>query len=373
MSEALNDLIVSRIRERGPISAAEFMDLALYHPDFGYYASSARRSGRQGDFFTSVDTGPLFGEMIAQQMAEMWSVLERTGASRFDLVEAGAGIGLLTRDILDAIARHHGELYDRLRVTLVERSAAARQAQAATLQHHHTRLAASQLSLPSRITGLLLANELLDAMPVHVVSIKDGVIREIHVGERDGVLVEVEAEPSDPALLDRLTPDADVMPSSWRGEINLEAERWLAAAAAAIERGFLLLFDYGHEQRELRSDTHAHGTLTTYRGHKADVVSWLSDPGSHDLTAHVNLTAVRSAAREAGLEDLGCVDQTYFLIGLGLAERVPAESDAAAVARRLAAKALILPGSLGSTMKIMAFAKNVGRPSLLGLASGRLT
>src|SRR5262245_37931944 len=99
------------------------MELALYHRELGYYASSARRSGASGDFFTNVDAGPLFGEMIAEQMADMWRVLRLAGASRFDLVEAGAGTGRLARDLLDAAARHHPDLYDNLRVTLVERSA----------------------------------------------------------------------------------------------------------------------------------------------------------------------------------------------------------------------------------------------------------
>ena len=224
MSDALKDLIVSRIRDRGPITAAAFMELALYHPELGYYASAVRRSGAEGDFFTSVDAGPLFGEMIAAQMAEMWRVLEQAGAAHFDLVEAGAGSGRLTRDILDAAADRHPELYERLRVTLVERSAAARTAHASTLADHRARVRGSQVSLPSRITGLLLANELLDAMPVHVMTVRDGVVREIHVGERDGVLVEIESEPSDPVLSDRLRAANDPMPSAWRGEINLAAE-----------------------------------------------------------------------------------------------------------------------------------------------------
>jgi len=373
LSDALHDLIVSRIRDRGPMTAAAFMELALYHPELGYYASAERRSGAGGDFFTSVDAGPLFGEMIAEQMAEMWRALESAGATHFDLVEAGAGSGRLTRDVLDAAARLHPALYERLRVTLVERSTAARAAQASTLTDHDAVIGASQASLPSRLTGLLLANELLDAMPVHLMTVRDGIIREVHVTEHHGRLLELELEPSDPALSGRLRDPDAALPSVWRGEISLEAERWIAAAGQAIERGFMLLFDYGHEQMELRSATHAGGTLTTYRSHAADRAGWLSDPGSQDLTAHVDLTAIRAAARSAGFDDLGCVDQTYFLVGLGLTDRIPTTSDPAAIARRLAAKTLILPGGLGSTMKVMAFAKNLGRPSLLGMSTGRLT
>jgi SAM-dependent MidA family methyltransferase len=183
-------------------------------------------------------------------------VLESAGATHFDLVEAGAGSGRLTRDILDAAARRHPALYGRLRVTLVERSTAARAVQASTLTDHDGVIGASQASLPSRLTGLLLANELLDAMPVHVMTVRAGIIREVHVTEHHGRLLELELEPSDPALSERLRgPDPPLPPPVWRGEISLEAERWIAAAGQAIERGFMLLFDYGHEQTELRSAT----------------------------------------------------------------------------------------------------------------------
>jgi SAM-dependent MidA family methyltransferase len=147
----------------------------------------------------------------------------------------------------------------------------------------------------------------------------------------------------------------------------------MSAAAAAIDRGFVLLFDYGHEAHELYSRLHAAGTLTTYRRHAAGARHWLDDPGEADLTAHVNLTAIRHAARLAGLEVLGIVDQMYFLTSLGIVDRLPEGADRAAISRRLTAKTLLMPGGLGSTMKVMAFGKNVGRPALRGFASGRLT
>ena len=134
---SLLDRIISDIRLRGPLSVAEFMELALYDPERGYYAGAAQRSGRHGDFFTSVDVGPLFGEAIAAQLVEMWDVLRLRGAESFDLVEAGAGNGRLARDVMDAAAAHSPEFYRHIRLTLVERSAAARAAQPASLGSAH--------------------------------------------------------------------------------------------------------------------------------------------------------------------------------------------------------------------------------------------
>jgi SAM-dependent MidA family methyltransferase len=340
-------LLVSRIRERGPLTVAEFMELALYHHEHGYYSRAAQRSGRHGDFFTSVDVGPLFGELLAVELDEMWRTLRSRGATEFDLVEAGAGNGRLARDVLDAAARYHPDLYANVRLTLVERSAAARDAQRAALGPHVGRLAGMRAELPHRVTGAIYANELLDALPVHIVTMTARGLQEIVVDERNG--------------------------AGARIEIGLAAAAWVRAASDALTRGFLLLFDYGHDARELQSPSCAGGTLMAYHSHTAGAVGWLDAPGEHDLTSHVDLTAVRQAAEGAGLDTLGIIDQTYFLLSLGLAERLATGHDRRAIEQRLAARTLVMPGGLGSTMKAMVFAKGVGVPPLRGIASGRLT
>lgn len=355
------------------MTVAAFMALALYHPEHGYYSRSTQRSGRGGDFFTSVDVGPLFGEMIAAQLDEMWALLSSEGAAHFDLVEAGAGNGRLTRDILDTARRQYPDLYAHARVTLVERSAAARAAQASTLREHADRLRDSRADLPASITGVILANELLDALPVRVVTMTEEGLREVMIAERGGTLVEIDAPLSDPSIDDYFARCGATPAPGGRAEVGLDATAWVAAAAAALDRGFLLLFDYGHEARELFSAAHAAGTLMAYRAHTAAARHWLSEPGENDLTAHVNLTAIRAAAEAAGLDTLRIVDQTYFLLSLGLADRLETGHDRHASSLRLAARTLIMPGGLGSTMKVMGFARGAGRPALRGFASGRLT
>jgi SAM-dependent MidA family methyltransferase len=379
----LIDVIRDQIRSRGPLTAAAFIDLALYHPESGYYARAGQRSGRGGDFFTSVDVGALFGELLAVQLAECLDVLNARGSdpqAGFQLVEAGAGNGRLARDILDTLERDRPDLYARIAVNLVERSPLARAAQPAALGPHARMLAGSGADMPEVVTGVVYANELLDAFPVHIVVMRDQGLREVFVDERDGELVEIEGEPTTPALqayVDRLGLS---LAGGARAEINLAAVEWIAAAARSIERGFLILIDYGHEAVELFSGSHATGTLTTFSAHRDSVhrTDWLRDPGGRDITSHVDLTSVRRAAEEAGLTTLGFTDQTYFLLGLGLLERVasPATvaqgSDPAPVAhgfsRANQAKTLMLPGGLGSTHKVMVFGKNVGKPPLKGLS-----
>ena len=379
----LRELIAARITESGPISLAEFMELSLYHPELGYYARAARNSGRAGDFFTSVDVGPLFGELLARQFAEMWRIIRWTAAqsdaqqssarsspvaqdgsspARLDLVEAGASDGRLSKDILDAAARNDPDFYAAIGLSLVERSPAARVAQQAALGPHASLLKYSGPAFPHEVRGVIFANELLDALPVHQVVMTDGGLREVFIGYEHGRFVEQLQEPATPKITEYLARAGASLPRDGRAEVNLAAEAWVKAAAASLQQGFLVVIDYGHDERQLYGGSHAAGTLTSFKRHTqfADI---LQSPGEHDLTAHVDLTAVTRAAEAAGLQTLGCLDQTYFLIGLGIAEleRMP-------LRQRLAMKTLLLPGGLGSTHKVLIFGKHVGTPSLQGLS-----
>ena len=379
--------IADLIRERGPLTVAAFMDLALYDSELGYYARTARRSGRAGDFFTSVDVGPIFGELVEAQLAEMASILDSTfQIPDFDLVEAGAGNGRLAADILASARRHHPTFYESLRLHLVEASGEARAAQHATLGDLTDRLASSGPALPASFEGVLLANELLDAFPVHQVVMRAHGLREVYVDSatrgrtRDGpgsvpgltpesaALRLVEGPPSTPALADYLDRLGVTLEPGWRAEINLRAVDWIREAARRLRRGFIILIDYGHEARELYSPTHAAGTLTTFARHQSsgpesspDAPAWLRNPGEQDLTAHVDFTSVRAAAEAEGLTTLAFLDQTYFLMGLvsGWNPQTLAEHSAAL-------KTLIVPGGIGSTHKVLILGKGVGAPALRG-------
>ncbi|MFO7695046.1 MAG: SAM-dependent methyltransferase [Vicinamibacterales bacterium] len=261
MDSACRALIVERIRQRGPITVAEFMDLALYAPEVGYYARAARRSGRAGDFFTSVDTGPVFGALLAERFARFWRA---SGSGRLDLVEAGAGNGRLTRDILDAASGRDPDFYHAIAAHLVERSSRARAAHRETLAAHDARLAYSGEEMPDRIDGIVFANELLDALPVHLVEMGDAGLLEVYVGLEAGRLVDGTGPPSDPALAGYLGDAGVTLERGARAEINLAAVDWVARTGARLHRGFLVLIDYGYEAVELYSAARSQGTLATY-------------------------------------------------------------------------------------------------------------
>ena len=379
MPTPLLALIADRIRRDGPITVAEYVEIALYHPEHGYYSSAARRSGRGGDFFTSVDLGPLFGELLASQAAEMLGLL---GDPPFDLVEAAAGNGRLSRDILDHLQLVAPGRCAATRLHLVERSPEARAAQQAALGRHAARLAASVPSLEGLgpIRGIVLANELLDALPPHLVVMREGGLREVRVAlGPDGALTTMEAPPSSPELQAHLERAGARLEPGWFAEVNLAATRWIRQVAALLERGFLLLLDYGCEAADLYSARRAGGTLTAFRRHASEAraagPAWLRDPGERDITSHVDLTSVRRAAEAAGLDTLGIVDQSYFLLALAAqAGNTAPAGDPPPLRRRLALKTLVLPGGMGSTHKAIVFGRGVGRPLLAGLrGGGRLT
>jgi SAM-dependent MidA family methyltransferase len=361
----LRELIADRIRTSGPISFAEFMDISLYHPELGYYARAAQNTGRAGDFFTSVDVGPIFGALLAKQFGEMFRLLWPRAQSPepravFDLVEAGAGSGRLVRDILDSAQKNDPEFYSAIRLSLVEQSPTARGAQSATLGPHAQALVHSGPALPDDVVGVIYANELLDALPTHAVVMTANGLREVFIDTADGRFVERFEELSHPRIAEYLARAGAEMRVGWRAEVNLRAEEWIKSAAASLRRGFLVVIDYGHDERELYGAAHSAGTLTSYKQH-SQLADFLQEPGDTDITAHVDLSAVTRAAEQSGLDVLARLDQTYFMLGLGITEL-----EGLSLHQRLAMKTLLLPGGLGSTHKVLIFGKGVGTPELMG-------
>jgi SAM-dependent MidA family methyltransferase len=321
----------------------------------------------------------------------MFRILQSTSGipqSTCDLVEAGAGNGRLSADILRAARARDRGFYDAVRLHLVDASGAARAAQAGTLGDLADRLASSSSALPASFEGVLVANELLDALPVHQVVMREEGLREVYVEAgpppvsdtvSDTGLRLVEGPLSTPALADYLDRLGVTLEPGWRVEINLRAIDWIRDAARRLRRGFILLIDYGHEARELYSPTHAAGTLTAFTRHQsrgpdapAGAPAWLQHPGDRDITAHVDFTSVRAAAEAEGLTTLGFLDQTYFVLGL-LAGGRESFADSAADMARLAGdarplKTLLMPGGLGSTHKVLVLGKGLDTPPLRGLS-----
>ena len=369
MSE-LGELIADRIRASGPISFAEFMELALYHPELGYYARSPLKTGRAGDFFTSVDVGPIFGELLAKQFAEMWRVLiqVQTRVPVFDLVEAGAGYGRLARDVLDAARRIDPEFYSAIRP--VARGAVTgrprrpgRHARPSRCVTHTQQRGRARLGrrgdLRQRAARRASRSRCGHDGKRVARSVRGPAVRR---RRRRSEFVERLGELSNPRIAEYLARAGADMHVGARAEVNLAAEDWVAAAASRLRRGFLVLIDYGHDEDVLYGGSHATGTLTAFKKH-SQIADVLQQPGECDITAHVDLSAVTRAAEHAGLDVLGRLDQTYFLLGLGIAGL-----EGLSLQQRLAMKTLLLPGGLGSTHKVLIFGKDVGKPALSGLS-----
>ena len=341
------------IRASGPIPFDRFMDLALYHPGRGYYARGPSRLGRGGDYYTASDVGPAFGRVLARQIAELDEFLGSPEPFRY--VEWAAGRGLLARDLLDALGASHGELASRCRATLIDRSEGMRQACAAAVPEAAV---AAPGSVACGGAGCVVAVELFDALPVRRVRRSGGALLEVRVGWEDGGLLEVET-PADPAVASWAEDNGAAPSPGDEAEVPLRLAPALSDLARTIDRGFLLVVDYGFEASRLYGPGHRRGTLLAYHGHSASEDT-LARVREQDLTAHENLTALAREARALGLAPLGWTTQDRFLIANGILDELEgdgAEAGVEAVKRRLQVKQLLHPHGMGRTFKVAVFAK----------------
>lgn len=365
----------ARMQANGSLTFADFMDEALYGPH-GYYTCRPRLGGATADFFTSPELHPAFGGLMGRLAAAVWEQLGRP--DRFDIVEHGPGTGALCRDLLTS-ADHEWPVFGRsIRYQLVESSPALQMLQHETLVS--TGIADGRVSWydPSATmrprprssgtrpaTGLILVNELVDALPVHLVAMRDGVLCERYVVlDEAGELGWQEDEPSTPALaayFERL--------GVWPGEgcvaeVNLNGVEWMEQTAGSLERGALLVLDYGYPAPDLYAPTRRFGTLLTYRAHALG-----SDPlvhvGEQDITAHVDFTSLARAGERGGLRTVGLISQAALLRQLGL-ERLLRQLERAPLtaseydANRRALQALVDPDGLG---KVQALLQTRGLPN----------
>lgn len=372
--EALDRLIAEAIRERGRITFAQFMDMALYHPKWGYYMRPEARIGPRGDFYTSPHVHPLFGLLVGDQLAQMWDLLDHPNP--FAIVEFGAGQGLLARDILDGLSRRHPDCLNSTRYIIVERSPHL-------IREQRRELAASPLPpgralwldrldrLPDhgQLAGCVLSNEFVDALPIHRVRRQEGQIKEIYVGRAEGY-TELIDDLSTPLLASYFSDLNVELEEGQEAEVNLAALSWLEGTARALDRGFIITIDYGCESEELYGPRFPRGTLMCYRQHRAT-----EDPyayvGQQDLTSHVNFTSLMRRGQELGLQTTGFTNQMKFLLALGMLERAHEWDQgpgAGNVGAKLAARRLIMPGGMGEIFKVLVQHKGIDGPHLKGLS-----
>jgi len=342
--------VLSRLREalaasQGWIPFARYMELALYEPGVGYYAGGAQKFGRDGDFVTAPELGSLFGRTLARQ-------LEGLG---YPVLEFGAGSGALAATLLS----QHAFDYRIVEISpqLQARQRARLGAQAQWLP-----------GLPERIRGVVIANEVVDAMPVHAVAWRESGIMERGVSLSNDQLVWRE-KPAAGELLEEAK--ALYVPVPYESEIGLIAQAWMREIAARLEEGVIFIFDYGFPRSEYYHPQRATGTLMCHHRHRAhgDV---FARPGEEDITAHVDFTALATAAVDAGLEVLGYATQAQFLVNCGITDVLgEANAENALHYAPLAAEAqkLLSPAEMGELFKVLAVGRGV-KPPLLGFSRG---
>ncbi|MCC7276747.1 MAG: SAM-dependent methyltransferase [Chromatiaceae bacterium] len=362
----LADLIRAEARASGgALPFDRFMELALYAPGLGYYVAGARKFGRGGDFVTAPAISPLFGLCLARQCRE---VLAALGGG--DILELGAGAGDLAADLLDglkAAACLPG------RYLILEPGPELRERQRHLLQARHPDLMDRIQwldDLPPGFSGVLVANEVLDALPVQRFQVREGgEIAEILVKPRGAGWEEMVAEPRSPGLTEAvqaLWAQGLAQAPGYASEINPRLGPWIHALAASLDRGLMLLIDYGYDRADYYRPERGMGTLMCHYRHQAH-----GDPyvhlGLQDLTAHVDFSAAASAGRVAGLAVAGFTTQAHFLIALGLddllAERMSGDPGTTEEDLRwlLGAKQLVMPSAMGERFRVLGLAKDLDR------------
>lgn len=364
-SAALENVIRSAIRDSGGwVSFARYMELALYAPGLGYYSAGAAKLGEAGDFVTAPELSALFARCVAREIAQL---LE---AGLPDVLEVGAGSGALAADLLEALAAL-GRLPERY--LILEVSADFRSRQRARIAERAPALAERVQwleVLPSRLNAVLLANEVLDAIPAHLVRVRGGRIEEggVALGARDGAF-ELRFRPASGELLHAAA--ALGLPEGYETEINLAARAFVQSFARAIERGALLFFDYGFPAAEFYHPQRSRGTLMCHYRHHAHE-SPFALVGLQDITSHVDFTAVAQAGVDAGMEVLGYTSQAQFLVNCGITEilgQTPADNVRAYAPLASHAQKLLSPAEMGERFKALALGRGISAP-LVGFARG---
>lgn len=380
-SRAVKELIDAELAVAGGwLSFAHYMKLALYAPGLGYYSGGAAKFGQEGDFVTAPEISPLFGRAVARQAAQVLELTDGGG----DILEFGAGTGKLALDLLLELERL-GSLPRQYFILEVSAELQQRQRQLFERCAPHLLLLVVWLErLPAKFNGLILANEVLDAMPVHLVAwhnaglFERGVMSSMPDGGefkwserplREGELFEAARE---------LTPriesgNGDISDdvNEYVSEISLAARGFMVSLAKILQRGAIVLIDYGFGRGEYYHPQRSRGTLMChYRHHAHDNPFYL--PGLQDITSHVDFSAIAEAATNPGLELLGYTTQAYFLINCGITEslaQTPVENVKEYLPLANQLQKLVSPAEMGELFKTIAFGKNISQP-LMGFTRG---
>ncbi len=364
----LKQKIIERIEAEGPISFEAFMDMCLYYPGLGYYAKESTAIGRTGDFYTSPHLHPIFGAMIGRQMEEMWRAMGMPAV--FQVVEIGAGMGYLAKDMLDyvcgpgSVAR--GPAFsDCLKYTIIELNPRMKGRQELLLGDLKDRVNwLSGLGDLGPVTGCFFSNELIDAFPVKIVTMEED-LSEVYVTVDGGDFAEIR-KPACKEAKEYLSELGVELPRGYRTEANLRLRSWVREVSERLLKGFVLTIDYGYPAWDYYGEDRSRGTLLCYYRH--DVNENLYDNvGEQDLTAHVNFSALKKWGEESGLRTVGFCPQGTYLVSQGIDEVISElygdRPDPFEISK---IKGLLLPQGMGESHKVMVQYKGEGEARLKG-------
>lgn len=358
----------------GKIPFVRFMEMALYHPLYGYYTSGRTKIGKKGDYYTSPMVHSIFGKLICRQVVEMWNVM---GKDNFTIVEMGAGEGLLSIDILKCAKDEYPEFYRNLGYVIIDVGSNMTKRQEDRLKREGLFDAQvlwtdySDSLFKEGINGCFLSNELVDSFPVHVVKKQGGGLREIYVTLQNGQVVEIANEPSTPELERYFHRIGIELEEGQRAEVNLKAVEWMRWVGTSLKKGFVITIDYGYPAKELYSPHRRDGTLLCYYKHRISTDPY-ENVGRQDMTTHVDFTTLMLIGEEVGLKVMGFTDQMHFLFGLDILNDVKStgrgKTPEDGLRERLLIKNLIMPGGMGEVFKVLIQSKGLEDiPPLSGL------
>ncbi|ESU28766.1 protein of unknown function DUF185 [Flavobacterium limnosediminis JC2902] len=357
----LSEIIIAKIKNEGPISFRDFMEISLYYPKLGYYTSEGEKTGTEGDYYTSPYLTPLFGAMIGHQLEEMW---EAAGKETFTVVEYGAGTGKLCHDILDYL-KSVPDFYKKLNYCIIEKSPVMREKEKVHL-HENVSWYDTIHDIPE-ITGCILSNEVVDNFSVHRVVMEDELM-EVFVDYKDD-FHEV-LRPASKELNDYLKQLNIDLPKGFQTEINLQATQWITEIASSLKKGYVITIDYGFPSSKLYTPQKRCGTVVCYNKHTINEHPY-DDIGNQDITSHVNFSALCHWGLKNGLECLGLTTQANFLLSLGfkqyLRETASTDEDPIKTIQKEALLTQSLLLDMGMKFKVLIQSKGLVKKNLLGL------
>jgi len=345
------------MKARGVMSFADYMQLVLYHPEYGYYQRSVLPMGAKGDFLTAPEISPLFADCLATECANVFSSLDSQ-----ECIEYGAGSGQLAIDLINALRQQGIHIK---RYIIIEVSQSLREKQRERIQaalQDDSKFVIWLDAAPLDFCGVVIANEVLDAIPCHTFSVQDGEFFERAVGFSSDQLTFVNVPLFSPGLKEALASLQKELtfPVTYASEINLHVNDFIKQLLKPLKKAVVFLIDYGYGQKEYYHPERVNGTLTCFHQHHYHDDPFKL-PGLQDITAHVDFTRVADCALEMGASVLGFTTQAHFLLSLGLMEHAKRREEQLSAVEQFqlhdAIKRLTFPTEMGETIKIMALAK----------------